>query len=126
MRLLIQMHKFRKIFIILKLKVYSIRFMRPCVICVCQKKNRTSVVVCDKLQKKTHRMHQVGLVSTFLCEIVSSFLNLNLYTSCYRLFLCTECLSSLLKLLICKQEKYKINELKTLYTFDDFCIFVLQ
>ena len=37
----------------IKLTVHTIRFMRPCVACVYQK-SRTSVVVCDKLQKKTH------------------------------------------------------------------------
>ena len=44
--------------------------MRPCVICLF-KNSGTSVVVCDKLQKKMHRMHsmhQVGLLSTLLCD----------------------------------------------------------
>ena len=45
----------------------TIHFMRPCVTWVYQK-SRIRVVVCDKLQKKTHRMHQVGLLSTFLCD----------------------------------------------------------
>ena len=43
------------------------RFKRPCITCVSQK-SRISVVVCDKLQNKIHRMHQVGLLSTFLCD----------------------------------------------------------
>ena len=51
----------------IKPKVYTIRFMRPCVTCLYQK-NRLSVVVCDKLHKKTHGMHQVDLISTFLCD----------------------------------------------------------
>ena len=48
----------------IKLKVHTIRFMRPCVTCVYQK-SRICVVVYDKLQKKTHRMHQGDLLSTF-------------------------------------------------------------
>ena len=39
-----------------KLNGHTIHFMRLCVTCVYQK-SRTSVVECDKLKKKTHRMH---------------------------------------------------------------------
>ena len=41
--------------------------MRPCVTCIYHK-SRTNVDVCDKLQKKTHRMYEVGLFSSFLCD----------------------------------------------------------
>ena len=50
-----------------KPKVHTIRFMRPCVTCVYQK-SRISVVVCDNLHMKTHRMHPVALLSTFLWD----------------------------------------------------------
>ena len=46
------------VFQILKPQVHTMRFMRPCVTCVCQK-SRISVV---------HRMYQIGLLSTFLCD----------------------------------------------------------
>ena len=40
----------------LKLKVHTIRFMRPCVTFL-YRKCRISVIVCNKLHKKMHRMH---------------------------------------------------------------------
>ena len=66
------------LFTMLQWKVPSIRFMWPCVTYVYQK-SRTSVVVCDILQKKTHRMHQVAL-SRKSIQCVSCNLTLDEYT----------------------------------------------
>ena len=57
----------------------TIRFMRPCVICVCQN-SKTIAVVCYKLQKKTHRTHQIDLLSNFhvLLKKFIRFLNLGM------------------------------------------------
>ena len=48
-----------------KPKVHTIHFMRPCVICVYHE-SRTSVVACDKLQKKTYRIDASRF--TFYCD----------------------------------------------------------
>ena len=61
----------------LRPKIHTIRFMRPCFTYVYQK-SRISVVWCDKLQKKMHRMPRHIFLLKQLVEKVINFLNLGM------------------------------------------------